>query len=134
MADSTQDGSILLGKPGWNGVILFHCQYLECCCLSNVSIPTLPNKCICYPLADIGFPPLIIWLLDLLGRCRQVPFGVSFGAGVMFPVGNNQLFIEGGYHLGLSNLAKPEDSDDDTDVKTSGIQFKVGLLFSLGGE
>ena len=64
---------------------------------------------------------------------KSTEFGVSFGAGVMFPLGNNQMFIEGGYNLGLSNLAKPEDSDDDTDVKTNGIQFKVGILFSMGG-
>lgn len=64
---------------------------------------------------------------------KSTEFGVSFGAGVMFPVGNNQLFIEGGYNLGLTNLADPSDDDDDTEVKTNGIQFKVGILFSLGG-
>jgi hypothetical protein len=64
---------------------------------------------------------------------KSTEFGVSFGAGVMFPVGNNQLFIEGVYNLGLTNMAEPADSDDITDVKTNGIQFKAGILFSLGG-
>ena len=64
---------------------------------------------------------------------KSTEFGISFGAGVTFPMGNNLLFIEGGYNLGLTNLAQPENADDDTEVKTNGIQFKVGILFSLGG-
>ncbi len=38
-----------------------------------------------------------------------------------------------GEDRGVSNLSQPEDAVDDTDAKTNGIQFKVGLLFSLGG-
>jgi len=64
---------------------------------------------------------------------KDTEFGVSFGAGVMFPISNNQLFIEGGYNLGLTNMAEETDGDEVVDVKTSGIQFKVGILFSLGG-
>ena len=64
---------------------------------------------------------------------KSTEFGVSFGAGVMFPVGNNQLFIEGAYNLGLTNMAETDESDEIQDVNTRSIQFKVGLLFSLGG-
>jgi hypothetical protein len=66
-------------------------------------------------------------------EAKSTEFGVTFGAGIMFPVGKNQLFIEGGYNLGLTNIAQPEDADDETDVKTTGIQIKAGILFSLGG-
>ena len=64
---------------------------------------------------------------------KSTEFGVSFGAGVMFPISNNQLFIQGGYSLGLTNMAEETDGDEVVNVKTSGIQFKVGILFSLGG-
>jgi hypothetical protein len=64
---------------------------------------------------------------------KSTEFGFSFGAGLMVPMGKNQLFVEGVYSLGLTNMAEPGDPDDITDVKNTGIQFRAGILFSLGG-
>ena len=63
---------------------------------------------------------------------KSTDFGVNFGAGIQFPIGNNQLFVEGQYNIGLVNVADEPGDDDVVEVKTKGIQIKVGILFPLG--
>ncbi len=48
------------------------------------------------------------------------------------PLGNNTVFVEGRYSLGLSDIN--DDSSDDTKIKTKGIQIMAGFTFPLGGE
>jgi hypothetical protein len=76
---------------------------------------------------------------DIKDQVKSIDFGVTFGAGVSFPAGNNSVFVEGRYALGLNNLndapddpTTPED-ESAIDVKTKGIQFMVGITFPLGG-
>ena len=59
-------------------------------------------------------------------------FGLNFGAGILFPVGNNHFFIEGQYNIGLKNIFDIEDPDEAS-IKTKGIYIKAGILFPLGG-
>lgn len=64
---------------------------------------------------------------------KSFDFSVGFGAGVNVPMGNNTIFVEARYTLGLTNI-----SDDpyfpEKDIKTRGIQIFAGITFPLGGE
>jgi hypothetical protein len=51
---------------------------------------------------------------------------------VSFPAGNNAIFVEGRYALGLINLNNDLE-DHDTTIKSKGIQFMAGITFPLGG-
>jgi hypothetical protein len=63
-------------------------------------------------------------------------FGLSAGAGLLFPRGRSSVFVEGRYTHGLIDVAK-DDPDDPpathTDLKTRTIQVLVGVTFRLGG-
>jgi opacity protein-like surface antigen len=76
------------------------------------------------------------------GIVKSTDFGLGFGAGVSFPAGNNSLFIEGRYALGLADVAKAGAIElmgeqlavDDVEIKTRGIQLMAGITFPLGGK
>lgn len=61
---------------------------------------------------------------------KSTDFGLNFGAGILFPLGTNHFFIEGQYNIGLTNIN--DEDPDETDIKTKGIQIKVGIFFPLG--
>jgi hypothetical protein len=63
---------------------------------------------------------------------KSTDFGINIGAGFLFSLTTNYLFIEGQYSMGLTNINAEEDNDANT-LKTKGIQIRIGLLFSLGG-
>lgn len=69
---------------------------------------------------------------DIKDTTKSTDFGLAFGAGVSFPAGNNSVFVEGRYALGLSDIN--DDATDDTKIKTKGIQFMAGVTFPLGGQ
>jgi len=62
---------------------------------------------------------------------KSLDFSLGFGAGVNVPMGNNSIFVEARYTLGLTNI-----SDDpyhkEKDIKTKGIQIFTGITFPLG--
>jgi hypothetical protein len=60
---------------------------------------------------------------------KSTDFILDLGGGVLFPLGQVELFIEGQYNLGLTNVN--DEPNDDTKIKTRGIQIKVGALFPL---
>jgi opacity protein-like surface antigen len=70
---------------------------------------------------------------DIKEFFKDIDFGLAFGAGVSFPAGNNAIFVEGRYGLGLSNIAKLEEGEEGS-IKTRGIQFMAGVTFPLGGK
>ncbi len=70
--------------------------------------------------------------LDIKDITKSTDFGLDFGAGISFPAGNNSIFVEGRYALGLSNI-NDDPEDPNTDVKNKGIQFMAGITFPLGG-
>jgi opacity protein-like surface antigen len=61
---------------------------------------------------------------------KSTDFVLNFGGGVMIPVAQQvDIFVEGQYNLGLTNVN--DEPNDDTKIKTRGIQIKAGALFSL---
>jgi len=68
---------------------------------------------------------------DIKDDIKSIDFGLAFGGGVSLPMGNNTVFVEGRYSLGLSDIN--DDSSDDTEIKTKGIQIMAGITFPLGG-
>ena len=70
---------------------------------------------------------------DIKDDVKSIDFGLTFGGGVSLPMGNNTVFVEGRYTLGLSDIN--DDSGPDADkIKTKGIQIMAGITFSLGGD
>jgi hypothetical protein len=64
---------------------------------------------------------------------KKFDFGVQIGGMVSFNVGSSaQLFVDGRYLLGLSNLF--DDPQGDEKANNRGIAFSLGALFPLGGE
>lgn len=65
---------------------------------------------------------------------KSTDFMLRFGGGVVIPLGQANIFIEGLYSLGLSDI---NDDPDNTvngtvvTIKTKGIQIKAGVLFPL---
>ena len=59
----------------------------------------------------------------------RLDLGLQLGAVLGINVGEKaQIFVDGRYLLGLSNLNK---SDEDGDVKNKGLAFSAGVLFNL---
>ena len=82
--------------------------------------------------------PTVGWLLsaevdgeDIKDEVKSIDFGIAFGGGVSLPMGNNTVFVEGRYSLGLTDVN--DDPTDDTKFKTKGIQIMAGITFPLGG-
>ena len=70
---------------------------------------------------------------DIKDEIKNTDFGLSFGGGVSIPAGNNSIFVEARYALGLSDINDDPD-DPDTKLKTKGIQIFAGITFPLGGK
>ncbi len=60
---------------------------------------------------------------------KSIDFVLNLGGGVSIPLEQVELFIEGQYNLGLTNVN--DEPNDDTKIKTKGIQIKAGALFPL---
>ncbi|MDX2136064.1 MAG: porin family protein [Saprospiraceae bacterium] len=63
---------------------------------------------------------------------QRFDFGVQIGGMVSYNVGGADLFLDGRYLLGLSNLL--DDAEDDDKANNRGVAFSLGVLFPLGGE
>ena len=70
---------------------------------------------------------------DWKDETTSIEFGLGFGAGVSMPMGNNSIFVEARYALGLTNLNDDPD-DTETDIKSKGIQIFVGITFPVGSK
>jgi hypothetical protein len=64
-------------------------------------------------------------------KTKSADFGINFGAGILIPIGNNHIFLEGQYNIGLADIYDEEDTDQ-VDLKNKGILIKAGILFPLG--
>jgi opacity protein-like surface antigen len=77
--------------------------------------------------------------VDFSELIETIDYGLAFGGGVSFAVGENSLFIEARYNLGLADIAKEGEIDiegitltvPETEIKTSGIQIMAGMTFPL---
>jgi len=78
--------------------------------------------------------------IDTKEQMESIDYGVCFGGGLNIPLGNNSLFFEARYTLGLANIVKEGEVDidgqtqviEDTEVKNKGIQIMAGLSIPLG--
>ena len=68
-------------------------------------------------------------------KTNSVDYGLNFGAGIDFPLGIIDLFLEAQYSLGLNKLTDEEffifPDILNPEIKNKGFQIKAGLLFSL---
>ncbi len=62
-------------------------------------------------------------------EANSTDFILNFGGGVIIPAGQVNIFIEGQYNIGLTDVN--DDPNDNTEIKTTGIQIKAGVLFPL---
>ena len=60
---------------------------------------------------------------------KSTDFILNFGGGVIISAGPVNIFIEGQYNLGLTDVN--DEPDDITEIKTTGIQIKAGVMFPL---
>jgi opacity protein-like surface antigen len=121
---------------GFDEDVKFKAAYLEVPVMVKLAFGTSEAK----PYVMAG--PTIGYLLsakltngdeeDMKDTTKDFDFGLGFGAGVSFPAGDNMVFVEGRYALGLTNV--DDDPDDPVDVKTKGIQIFAGITFPLGGQ
>jgi hypothetical protein len=66
---------------------------------------------------------------DISSLVESTDFGLLFGAGIDFSVGNKtSLFIQPAYSLGLSNILK---NSTTTTIKNYSIEITAGVKFSL---
>ena len=69
---------------------------------------------------------------DIKDETSDIDFSLGFGAGVNLPMGNNSIFVDARYTLGLINIVDDPEAPDD-DVKNNGIQIFAGITFPVGG-
>jgi hypothetical protein len=60
-------------------------------------------------------------------------FSLNIGGGIAIPSGKGEIVIEARYNLGLLNMDTYEEQpgEEDTTIKTNGIQFLVGYNFAV---
>lgn len=64
---------------------------------------------------------------DVKDELKSIEFGISVGTGVSMNMGSTPMFGEVRYSMGLSDM--DDSSDDDSSVKSRGIQLFVGMMF-----
>jgi hypothetical protein len=66
-------------------------------------------------------------------QIKSSDFTLNFGAGVIIPLGVVNIFVEGQYNLGLSDIndEDPMPGEPEMTIKSTGIQAKVGVLFPI---
>jgi hypothetical protein len=78
--------------------------------------------------------------IDTKDVTKSFDFGIGFGGGISFPVGNKTVFAEGRYVLGLMNIVDEgtvnvggELVEITGEAKDKGFQLMAGITFPLGG-
>jgi hypothetical protein len=70
---------------------------------------------------------------DMKDYYKSSDLGVTFGAGVEFPLGSSALFVEGRYAMGMTDISKTPSNldvaDDTSSTKTKGIYLFGGMRF-----
>jgi opacity protein-like surface antigen len=69
--------------------------------------------------------------VDIKDLTKSTDLGFVFGGGVVFPVGNGKVTLDGRYTLGLSNIVDlPIDIPlVDVDIKNTNLSFMLGYAF-----
>ena len=79
---------------------------------------------------------------DFKDATKSLDVGAVFGGGIQLPMGQNRIFVEAKYSLGLADIAQAGEinalgmtgSIPDTEVKTKGIQIMAGISMPFGGK
>lgn len=114
-------------------------NYLEIPVLAKLSIPTPGNV---KPSLFVG-PSLAIKLSakaeweedgesgeeDISEEVKSTDFGLVFGAGIDFGLGQGKLTVDARYTLGLTKVQKPEEEEEEVDMKNGAISIMVGYSF-----
>lgn len=67
---------------------------------------------------------------DLDDEVESLDFAIAFGGGFEFPASNVSFFVQGLYSLGLTDIAKETNEEDDPGkVTTRGIIILAGIRF-----
>jgi opacity protein-like surface antigen len=66
-------------------------------------------------------------------KSKKVDYGVTFGAGISFPVSIVDLFIKAQYNIGLENISDEPTQPDQPGItlKNRGLQVMTGLLYAF---
>lgn len=62
---------------------------------------------------------------DVKDDIESLDYAVNLGAGVIFPLGQTSIFLDGWYSLGLSTVNK----DGENSVKNNVVTLNLGLMF-----
>jgi len=113
-------------------------NYLEIPVLAKLSIPT---KGTVKPSLFVG-PSLAIKLSSKakweyageseeedIEELKSTDFGLVFGGGVDFALGQGKLTIDARYTLGLTKVGEPEEGEEEVDMKNGAISIMVGYSF-----
>ncbi len=120
---------------GETAKLAFNLNYLEIPVLAKLSIPTPGNV---KPSLFVG-PSLAIKLsgklkTEIAGESEEedledlksTDFGLVFGAGIDFALGQGKLTVDARYTLGLT---KADESEEELDIKNGAISIMVGYSF-----
>lgn len=112
-------------------------NYLEIPVLAKLSIPTPGNV---KPSLFVG-PSLAIKLSgkskweyageseeEDIEELKSTDFGLVFGAGIDFGLGQGKLTVDARYTLGLTKVHEPEE-EEEIDIKNGAISIMVGYSF-----
>jgi hypothetical protein len=124
-----QKGSKIEAGGGFTGELKAKTSYIEVPVLFKFALGTSTTR----PYVMAG-PTLGLLLsakiddVDVKDDLKSIDFGLAFGGGVSIPAGNNSVFVEARYALGLSNVSDMQG----VDLKNRGIQFVTGITFPVG--
>ena len=65
---------------------------------------------------------------DIKDQIKSTDYGLVLGGGFDYALATGKLTFDARYSMGLTSI---DDTDDDDDVKNTGIMFMVGYGFSL---
>ena len=155
--NATVDISSILDGAIIDGEATFSANYIEIPVLLKASFPAgivrpylIAGATVAFLLGDAKFnlEKATLYGIDIISllpsdlreqtfKIKNTDFIVNFGAGITIPLWLVDIFIEGRYDIGLTDISEGPydlglpDVSYETEFKTRGIQIKAGLLFSL---
>ena len=113
-------------------------NYLEIPVLAKLSIPTpgtVKPSLFVGPSLAIKLSAKVEWEEagesgeeDISEEVKSTDFGLVFGGGVDFALGQGKLTIDARYTLGLTKVREPEEGEE-IDMKNGAISIMVGYFF-----
>jgi hypothetical protein len=70
---------------------------------------------------------------DIKENLNQVDYGLVVGGGISLPLGKTRLVIEGRYHLGMANLQKSLENEQNVDLGETQFKPKTTVIVLAAG-